>query len=320
MIAVILLFAVALFFSAFFSGAETGFYRVSRVRLALDANSGNATARSLLQLTNHPTLFVATTLVGNNLANYLTTMAIVLGTQRLFGEGQLLLDIVAPVVASPVLFVYGELLPKHMFYLAPNRLLGIGGPLFLACTVLFAPVSSLLWLMGRLLELIVGESPVRVLERIARSELQRVLEEGHEAGILEPAQRQLARGVFRVASEQAVKWMTPLARVGAVSDSSSFADVMRAFKRSRVPQIVVTRGKSQNLVGYLRWADLNLNTGNWRDATRPLIAIRHDESHLIALVRLYNRAETLGEVVDGTGKTIGVVAADDLLEPLLNTP
>ena len=56
--------------SAFFSGSETGLYRVSRTRLVLDGLAGSRAARGIVWLLNHPSIFVATTLVGNNLANY----------------------------------------------------------------------------------------------------------------------------------------------------------------------------------------------------------------------------------------------------------
>ena len=72
------LFAAGLALSAFFSGAETGFYRVQRLRLVLDGMSGNWLASGLLALANRPSLYVATTLIGNNVANYMTSLAIVL--------------------------------------------------------------------------------------------------------------------------------------------------------------------------------------------------------------------------------------------------
>ena len=62
-------------------------YRATRLRLVLDALGGDPISRGLVWLTNHPAVFVATTLVGNNLANYVTSLAIVIGTQRL-GIGQ----------------------------------------------------------------------------------------------------------------------------------------------------------------------------------------------------------------------------------------
>jgi Mg2+/Co2+ transporter CorB len=70
--------------SAFFSGSETGFYRVARVRLVLDGMGGDTLSRFLLFLTNHPALFVATTLIGNNIANYLVSLAVVIFAQQLF--------------------------------------------------------------------------------------------------------------------------------------------------------------------------------------------------------------------------------------------
>ena len=89
MILVLLLFATGVALSAFFSGSETGFYRVTRVRLLLDWLAGDRLARGLLWTTNHPSVFVATALVGNNLANYIASLAVVMGTQRIYAGGNL---------------------------------------------------------------------------------------------------------------------------------------------------------------------------------------------------------------------------------------
>ena len=70
MVLISLLVLVGMLLSAYFSGTETGFYRASRVRLLLDGLDGDLISRLLLMLTNNPTMFVATTLIGNNLANW----------------------------------------------------------------------------------------------------------------------------------------------------------------------------------------------------------------------------------------------------------
>ncbi len=158
---VLLLLALGMFLSAFFSGSETGFYRVTRVRLLLDGLDGDLVSRMLLRLTNHPALFVATTLIGNNVANYLTSLGIVLAAHLLFAHSQLA-ETVAPLALSPLVFVYGELLPKQLFFYSPNRLLRRSGPLLLFFTVLFAPVAAVLWVLGWLLEHVVGQTPLRV--------------------------------------------------------------------------------------------------------------------------------------------------------------
>ena len=87
MTAILLLLLVGILLSAFFSGAETGFYRATRVRLAVEALTGDWTSRALLHLAHQPSLFVATTLVGNNLANYLVSLSVVMASQRLYPAG-----------------------------------------------------------------------------------------------------------------------------------------------------------------------------------------------------------------------------------------
>ena len=53
----------------------------------------------------------------------------------------------------------------------------------------------------------VSPEPVRSI--LARRELRRVLEEGHEAGILHPAQRSLAQGIFAVAGRPVEQFLVP---------------------------------------------------------------------------------------------------------------
>ena len=188
MTAVMLALALlGLLLSALFSGAETGFYRATRLRLVLDAMGGGAVARGLLFLANHPSLFVATALVGNSLANYLVTLSAVVILEGAF-PGRLV-EWIAPLLLAPVLLVYGELLPKNLFLQAPNRLLRRVGPLFLFFVAALLPISAWLWGLSRLLARGLGPSPEPVRLILARRELRRVLDEGHEAGILHPAQR-----------------------------------------------------------------------------------------------------------------------------------
>ncbi|MDA7903960.1 DUF21 domain-containing protein, partial [Mariniblastus sp.] len=108
----ILLLLLGIFLSAFFSGCETGFYRASRVRFVIAGLDGDLISQYLIKLFNNPTLFVATTLIGNNVANYLTSLAIVLLAQQMTGSNAA--EMLAPILLSPLLFVYGELLPKNL--------------------------------------------------------------------------------------------------------------------------------------------------------------------------------------------------------------
>ena len=145
--AIIVLFAVGVYLSAFFSGSEIGFYRISPLRLSIEADSGDRVAQRLLHFVHQPGYFVATTLVGNNVANYITTLAVTLATAAVFGASSGYLEILGTIVVTPLIFVFGELIPKNLYYEAPHRLLRKNRPWFILFYWLFLPFSfPLVWL------------------------------------------------------------------------------------------------------------------------------------------------------------------------------
>jgi len=305
------LLLLGIFFSAFFSGSETGFYRVSRVRLVLDGLQGDFLSRSLLWLTNNPSLFVATTLVGNNVANYVTSLAIVLLTQELLtGEASQLFEL---------LFVYGELFPKNVFYHRPNALLRTGSPLFLVCGILFSPVAALLWSLGRVLELALGQSPTKVALQLARKELQEMLEAGHEAGILRPSQRRLAQRLFEIAGEPVVRFCTPPARFPTIDAGSQRSDAVALARRLQTPVVAVAKRQNneRQLIGYVSTIDLALQIGDTVTEYRPIVDISDRATHISALMQLETAEGQLARLIDSSGKAVGLVTARRLAEPMM---
>jgi len=310
--------AVGLFSSALFSGSETGFYRAGRLRLVLDALGGDHVSRGLVWLTNLPMLFVATVLVGNNAGDYLTSLAIVIGVGLLIPDGGHAAELIAPLLLAPVLFVYGDLLPKSLYLQAPNRLFRRSGPLLLVFVVLFFPVSALLWGLNRLLGRLLGESPEPIRLTLARRELRRVLEEGHEAGILHPAQRSLAQGIFAVAKRPVTQFVTPLGKLPRARRDMSKEDVLGLARRYRIAVVPVESAEvAGELSDYVRVIDLGLGASDQIGPLRPLLEIPETATHLSALMQMHSAKESLARVVDSRGATMGIVAADRLHEPLL---
>ncbi len=309
MIGSLILFVGGVFLSAFFSGSETGFYRATRVRLMLDALGGDWIARGLIWLTNNPALFVATTLIGNNVANYVTSLAIVLISEQVMPDGWQWTDVAAPIVFSPIVFVYGELLPKNLFFLAPNRLLRAGGPLFLFFTLLFLPVSALLWVLGRLLQYVVGESPEQLQLSLARKELRRVFDEGHEAGVLRPAQRRLAQSLLSLAGEHVGRYAIPSSRLPSVPHGVAKEDVYRITRRRRSPVVLVRETDGRRTMGYVRVLDLRLNENPRVTDYRSLLDISEAETPIAAMMQMQTAGELVARVVDAEGRARGFVSA-----------
>lgn len=312
---ILLLLAAGLFLSAFFSGSETGFYRMTRVRLVLDSLDGDRIARGLLWLANRPALFVATVLVGNNVANYLVSLAIVMAAAELGGGA--VTEILAPLFLSPLLFVYGELFPKSLYFHAPNQLMRRGGGLLLLCAAVLSPVSALLWIFSKVLEQLAGQSHPQVKLQLARRELQSVLEEGHEAGVLLPAQRQIAQGMFAVAKEPVRQYARPLGRVPRARLGAGRSEMLRLARRQRLAALPVEDDTPQRkLLGYIPVAELQLSDRDPRELIRPFLELSQDETHLAALVRLYTAGEDQALLVDRDGRPTALITTSQLIEPL----
>ena len=318
MILAAVLLLIGLMLSAFFSGTETGFFRMTRVRLAVEALNGNRVSKALLWLGSQPSIFVATALVGTNLSHYVVSMSVVLASQVIAPHGGSAVEILETIVVAPVLFLLSDLLPKSLFYDAPNRLLKRCAIPFLICTVLFVPVTAVLWLLSRLAQIITKSSSQEFSLRLARRELGDLLTEGHEAGILKPAQQSLAQAMLVVAGLPVKTFASPQGRVVRATTTMSKSDVLRIAQRHQRALLPVedTRNKRQ-LVGYLRMMDLYLDNSPGLPEPLPLVELPENFSCLAALRRLGQAEDALGHVVDGEGKTVGFVTGRELRMALL---
>lgn len=312
MILLFALLAIGVAFCAFFSAAETAFFRASRIRLSLDGFAGDRLASWLLLLINNPPVFVATNLVGINLANNLISLAVVLAARRLFGSDNQLAELVLSPILTPFLFIYGDLLPKQLAYMTPNRLLRAGGPLILASVVLFAPLSLLLWLLSRVLERIVGESPENVRLRLVRSELERLMDEGHEAGVLQPTQRTMAKGIFDAGARTVAEAQLRPYGLRTIRKSDAWGQIVTRARRQQVPTFAVVEENIRDPIGYVRVIDVYLAHDDWNQVIRPLPTIHRNETQLAALILLHSQRETMLAVLDEANQVQGLITPERL--------
>jgi CBS domain containing-hemolysin-like protein len=245
----------------------------------------------------------------------MTSLGIVLIVDHLFASPALA-ETAAPLMLSPLIFVYCELLPKQLFFQAPNRLLRRSGPLLLLFAVLFSPVAAILWVLGWLVERALGQTPLRVQLALAGKELQRVLREGEQAGILHTAQRNLAQRVFDHAAENIQTRVTPLNRVLAVPLGAKAATAYHLARRQKSAVIPVHEPGGHRLIGYTRLIDLRLANADRVDSVRPLPRIARTESHLGALMQLQAAKADAALVEDRSGQVVGLVFASQLTESL----
>jgi putative hemolysin len=313
MIVGLLIFVTGLAFSSFFSGTETGMYRVSRFRLLLDAFDGSWMSRGMLWLLNHPAIFVATALVGNNLANFFVSVGSIKLVSSTIGGGAAT-ELVGTVLTTPLVFVLGELFPKYLFYNSPYRLLYALRPMILFVTVLFSPVSLILGFLGNALRALTGEAPFQTRLAMQRSELEQVLREGHEAGVIAGGQRALAQNIFEMGNEPAIRFGVPMDRLAIVSTPVDIEAAKNQARRKSSSIVLVKR--RQRIIGCIPFATLELQ-GNSK--IESVIECHQDERHLRVLLKLYEAKSDVAILVDNQGKPCRIVTQQQLLQSFLSS-
>ena len=132
-----LILVIALLASSLFAGSEMGYYGINALRLKHEALTSRNSA--LLEKTiRQPSAFLATLLIGNNIANDLAVhAAVMLFAASGFSNNEML----ATLALTPVIFLVGEMWPKQFMLANPNRLLWFSLPLAL-CRLVFWPITQ----------------------------------------------------------------------------------------------------------------------------------------------------------------------------------
>lgn len=315
MITAAFLALAGLILSAFFSGAEIGFYRLPRHRVLLDAVAGDRIAHCLLWFVNHPHAFVATTLVGNNMANNLIAWSAVVWADQMVDHWGKWADPLSSLVVVPVVFVYGEMLPKSILYQASYRLLRVGCLLFLTSVFLLAPLALPLWMVGVAMQKAGGLLRERFVRRLARGELLQFFQEGEGAGLLRRSQVVLAENLFFDATRPVQFWCRPLARAVRVRPGTPTDDALRQLQQLRY-QLVLVEDPAGKILGYLTMADL-IAGGSTVGEPRPLPVVDGNLSLTAALMAIRGGGHDAALVRAANGETAGMVLAADLVEEVL---
>ncbi len=328
-----LLIPVILFLllSGFFSGAETGAYRVNPVRLQLRSNQGHAGAIRLRRLLDDRQGILSVTLLGTNLANYLTTvsMAVLLGQPA--GElSDRELELYTTLILTPVIFVFGEVVPKNWFRQEADRLMTKSSVALAGFDKAFrwcGAVPILKWLTGRMLRWWHGSADWEHAIH-PRSKMVSLLKESVAEGVLTAEQSKLLDGVLSLSNVSVGSVMVPMSRVVMLPRRAARDDVLatiREHKYSRYPVMgtkqvgASARGRTVPVLGVINvYEFLAEPAARSIDAfiAEPL-TLSPKSSVSAALYDMREQHRTFGIVVDRWSNCIGVVTVKDLVEEIV---
>ena len=304
--------------SALFSGLETGAYSLNRVRLQVWAHRGRRSAIVLRNLVQDPPTLLGTLLIGNNIANYTGAAALtVLLEGHGLGDGQtLLLNL---LIVTPLLFIFGETLPKDLFGAYADRLMYSFWRVLDGARRLFTWTGLLpmVNLFSRLLARLMGARHVAAPFH-PRRQVSSLVKEGVGRGLLSDEQSAIVERVLalreRTVGDEMVPWDEvitvavddPVDRLWTLAHESS---------RSRFP-VVDAAGK---VVGVLNIMDALIHP---RDNCPPIRDLVHPPLFLPATMPLRSGLAKLRQcddplaIITDRDEPVGIVTMKDLVEPI----
>lgn len=309
----LLLAAIAL--SAMFSGIETGIYTLNRVRLALQVGRARAAAVRLLAEIRFPNRLLATLLIGNACAHDLGSLAIAhilefLGVSPLAGIA------VNACVLLPLIFVFGETLPKELFRVHTDRWTYSCVGFLRIFRVLFTVIGlvPLITWLGSLIVHRVGLGGSVTLD--ARQRFLELFKESTSA--IGERQVAMADRVMQLGELTLREVMTPWKDADVVREQASpseVRDLLRGSTHSTYP--LVDRGN--RCVGVVSAMDV-LVTPEASPGALARAAITLDQGTRVdeAIRILQERGGTLVVVRDGD-REAGVSSLRDMLESVVGS-
>jgi CBS domain containing-hemolysin-like protein len=285
MITLILLIFVFLVLSAFFSGSEIAFVSSNKLGIEIKREEGTSRGRILGDFIDRPDDFLATMLVGNNIALVVFTILfsqLITPALQHVVSGEFILGFFITVISTCIVLVFGEFLPKTIFRLFANELLYFFAlPLKLFKILLKAPT----WLMLRLTNLFTGffiKSPNEKLsEALTRTDLRHYVEE-------------------------------------TVSDFHEDIDkaIFTNFKETKLSRVLVTEGDIENVIGYVHHLHLLDNPKSIKKVILEIPFVPEAMNVRDLMMRFINERTNIACVVNEFGGTAGVITLEDILEEI----
>jgi CBS domain containing-hemolysin-like protein len=228
------------------------------------------------------------------------------------------------LVLTAVQLVLGELVPKAIALQFPTETaLATVLPMEWSLAS-FRPFIRVLNGAALLLLRAVGASSHSHHHLHSPEEIDLLIAESRDGGLLEPEERERLRRALHLGQRQVRDLMVPRDRLTMIDLTASWTAVMSTVMASPFSRLPVYRGSPDTVVGLLRVKDLLERFAAHGPVTvdrliRPIVQVRDDMPADRTIVFLRERRAHVAIVVDQAGVTAGLITVQDLLGELLGT-
>lgn len=303
--------------AAYFALTETSISSVSKNRLKVASERGDARASKVLSILEKFDLAITTILIGTNIVHISTASVVTIYVSKRWGLSFVSLS---TILTTIVVFFFGEMLPKSIAKKYPEKISKICVYPLSVFMVIFRPLSAILAFIGQTAaKHRDSDSQVSVTE----DELQDIIEDMTEEGTLDENQSDLISSALQFGDVTVESILTPRVDVCAIDVEEEPQQILKTIKEEPHSRLPVYEKSIDNIIGvlqirkYLKAYLQNGKTPNLREMLDEVYyAPQSMEIHEL-LPQMSKLKLNMAVITDSYGGTLGIVTVEDILEELV---
>ena len=321
-IAIILL---CLLLSAFFSGMEIAYVSSNKVYLSIEKKQNNFNAKILGKLTEKPSQFITSMLVGNN---------VVLVIYGIF-SGELLVQwlqglnltfspvaslLLQTVLSTVVILLTAEFLPKVFFQIYANSFIKLFAfPAFVFYQLFYWVSKFIIWISDFILMKFFKTEGDQVQEYFSKVELGNYISEqmnGVSKNEEIDSEIQIFQNALEFSALKARDIMTPRTEIAAVEIGDTVTELKEIFVSTGYSKIVVYQDSLDDIIGYVHSFELFKKPKSVKSVMIPIEYVPETIFIKDLLDMLTKKRKSMAVILDEYGGTSGIVTVEDIIEEL----
>ena len=329
----LLIIVFSLILSAFFSGMEIAYVSSNKIHIEIEKKQGGLLSTLLTKITAKPSKFIATMLIGNNIAlviygfymgdmlvewfaSYLPSSSTLIN--YLFTELSLLTQ---TVISTLIILVTAEFLPKVFFQIYANSLLKLFAVPAYLFYVLFSFVSDfVIWISDVILKYLFKTEGDQVQLAFTKVELGNYISEqmeSVEAHDTIDSEIQIFQNALEFSEVKSREVMVPRTELTAIEIHDSISNLNELFTQTGHSKILVYKTTIDDILGYVHSFDLFKDPKNIKSMLRPVEYVPETMFAKDVLNVLIKKRKSLAVVLDEYGGTSGIMTVEDVIEELV---
>ena len=310
--------------SAFFSGMEIAYVSSNRVNLEIEKNQSGLIPKTLSIITQNPSRFIATMLIGNNFA--LVIYGIFMG-QFIFDNlpyinlaslNELSALLIQTTISTFVILIVAEFIPKVIFQIYSNLFMKIFAIPAYVFYQLFYPITSLVTIISSfILKRFFKVNDISSENSFSKLELENYIEsEIENSNENLDTEIEIFQNALELSEIKARDIMVPRAEVIAIDELTDLKKVKEILIQTGLSKIPVYKDSIDNIIGYLHSFDFLKKPDNLKDFILPIEFIPEPMIVNDVLKRLTRQRKSIAVVIDEYGGTSGIITVEDIIEEL----